>query len=66
MKLNIAVFSVGILIGIVLYHYILIHKVIDNRANDLGIMSYSSTENKMIPNQELKWTLHYLKNGTMN
>lgn len=58
-------FFVGLVAGIVLYHYTLLPLTIDRRAERLGIMKYDSAEDRMIPTDEMKWTLHYLKQGKM-
>lgn len=58
-------FLISVCIGILLYHYAILPIIIDNRANDLGLMQYSHEAGKMVPTEEFKWTLHYLKYGSM-
>lgn len=58
-------FGVGIIIGISIYHYILINAVIDRRAQDLGMMHYSIKDGGMVANPDNEWTLQYLKHGHM-
>ena len=58
-------FLVGLAAGAVFYHYAILPRTIDRRAVDLGMMRYSHAAGGMIPNDEMNWTLHYLKRGTM-
>ena len=62
---RLALYIIGLATGILFYHYILLPRTIDHRASDLGMMHYDSVSDKMVPIEEMKWTLHYLKNGTM-
>lgn len=56
---------VGVIVGCSLYHHVFLKKTIDIRAEKLGIMQYSSEQDKMIPKDGYKWILKYLKDGTM-
>lgn len=62
---EIVLFLVGLAAGAVLYHYAILPRTIDRRAGDLGMMRYSHAAGGMIPTDEMKWMLHYLKRGTM-
>lgn len=64
MKL-IVLFFVGMLAGAMLYHYAILPRTIDRRAGHMGMMHYSHSEGGMVPVEDMKWTLHYLKQGTM-
>jgi hypothetical protein len=58
-------FLVGLVVGIVLYHYAILPHTIDRRAEALGLMQYSHTDGGMVGKGEYKWTLRYLKTGSM-
>jgi len=61
----IVLFFVGLVVGLVLYHYAILPHTIDRRASDLGLMQYSHADGGMVGKGENKWTLHYLKTGSM-
>jgi hypothetical protein len=61
----IAMLLCGIGLGIFVYHYIFLPRIIDQRANALGLMRYSHADGRMIPIDEYKWTFLYLKTGSM-
>jgi hypothetical protein len=61
----IVLFFVGVAVGIVVYHYAMLPRTIDRRAGDLGMMRYSHAAGGMVPTDDMRWTLHYLKCGTM-
>lgn len=56
---------VGCCAGILAYHYVILPRIIDRRANDLGLMQFSSRAGKMIARDDVKYTLYYLKYGSM-
>jgi hypothetical protein len=58
---EIVLFLVGFAACAVLYHYAILPHTIDRRAGDLWMMRYSHADVGMIPTDEMKWTLHYLK-----
>lgn len=62
---RLVVLLVGMLLGIVFYHYLILGPLIDSRANDLGMMHYSAQVDGMIAKPEYQWTLRYLKTGEM-
>ena len=61
----IVLFFVGIAVGVAVYHYAILQRTIDRRASELGLMQYSHAAGGMVPVEDMKWTLHYLKRGTM-
>jgi len=58
--------SLGIIVGILIYHYAILGYTLDRRAQDLGWMQYSAQADKMVAEPEHRWDLQYLKHGTMN
>ena len=62
---TIVLFFVGLVVGLVLYHYAILLHTIDRRANDLGLTQYSHADGGMVGKGENKWPLHYLKTGAM-
>ena len=63
---EIVLFLVGIAVGIAVYHHAILDRMVDRRAAHLGLMHYSHAEGGMVPDEEMKWTSHYLKRGTMH
>lgn len=66
-----AIFCIGVVIGLMIgfeaYHCAVLPRTIDHRAQDLGLMQYSYRAGGMVTKDEdMKWTLYYLKHGTMN
>lgn len=55
----------GIITGIILYHFTLMPIIIDQRAKDLDLMRYSHSDGGFVAITEAQWMLHYLKYGTM-
>ena len=52
----------------VIFYYIVLPKIIERRAEHLGLLIYSSKVDKMVEKDSLHisgWDLHYLKKGTM-
>lgn len=58
-------FLSGVIVGMSLYHFVMLGPVIDCRADRLGLMHYSYLDGGMVANDDFKWLLYYLKNGTM-
>ena len=53
----------------VIFYYIALPKIIERRAEDLGLLRYNSKVDKMVEKDSLHisgWDLHYLKKGTMD
>jgi len=57
---------IGFIGGLLVYHFWVIDVVINHRAKNLNMMEFSAEENKMVPKEEYKWNLKYLKDGTMH
>ena len=66
---NILKYTIFCTICFVMFYYIAVPRIIEDRARDLGLMQYSADEDKMIPKDTINisgWDLHYLQHGTMN
>lgn len=53
----------------IIFYYIVIPKIIENRAKNLDLMRYSADKNKMVSKDSLnlsKWDVYYLQYGNMN
>lgn len=52
-----------------IFYYVLLPKIIENRAQHLDLLKYNSKIDKMVEKDSLfisGWDLYYLKNGTFN
>lgn len=56
----------GLVMGLLIYHYFIMDFLIDKRAGDLAMMQFSAQQDKMVAKDEHKWTLKYLKDGRMD
>ena len=65
METSCFLFVLGITIGLLLYHSLILPGTIDRRAEGLNLMRYSHAAGGMVAKDEYKWMLHYLKKGTM-
>lgn len=63
---RLAVFFFGVAFGLFLYHNWVLPNTIDERAHALGMMAHRSGSHEYVPKPEHKWTLQYLKYGTMH